>query len=102
MPLILRAIVILTGLRTFRPVPASHRNDVAIEPLCDSVGVSLMMHVRPRVEAPILLIEYTCLLEVGLRVGDSAAGHVDLAANFNALLVPHGLEIVVLDQPFTL
>lgn len=102
MPPILSAIVILACLGALRPVPASHRNDVAIQPLCDSVSVSLVMHVGPRVEAPIHLIQNASLLEVGLGVGDSAAGHVNLAPHFNALLVPHGLEIVVLDQSFTL
>ena len=70
-------------------MPRADHNDVSIEPFCDTVGVSLVVHVSTSVEAPGLLIQDACLLEVGACVGYSATGHVNLASHHQTLMVPH-------------
>ena len=60
-------------------MPRAYHYDVSVEPFCDTVGISLVVHVSTSVEAPGLLIQDACLLEVGACMGYSSTGHVDLA-----------------------
>jgi len=100
-PLVSDHVVVLARLSAFRPVPASHSNDVSIHPFCDSMGVSLVVHICLGLKAESFLVQHACLLEVGLSVGDGTPSHVNPASHLDTLLVPHRLKVVVLDLPHT-
>ena len=57
-----------------------------------------MVHVSTFVEAPSLLIQYACLLEVSACMSDSSTGHVDLTSHHKTLMVPHRREFRIADE----
>ena len=79
-------------------MPASYADDEAVLPLCDTMGVSLVVHVSSSVEAPSLFIQHTCLPKVSFRISNSPTSHIDAATDFDALLIPHRLKVFVLNQ----
>ena len=95
-PLVSHHVVVLACFGALRTVPASHGNDVSIHPLCDSMGVSLVVHICLGLKAEGFLIQHACLLEVSLSVGDGSTSHVNPASNFDTLLIPHRLKVIVL------
>ena len=79
-------------------MPRADHYDVSIEPICDTVGISLVVHVGTSVEAPGPLIQDARLLEVGACMGYGSAGHVDSAPHHQTLMVPHRREFGIADE----
>ena len=101
-PLILGRIIYLTSLGALCAMPRTYSDDVAVCILCDSVSISLIVHVLKLREAPGWLIEHTSPLQISLSVCDGAASHVDSVTHLNALLVPQWLESRILNQSLLL
>ena len=78
-------------------MPAPNCNYVSIEIFSNTMGISLVIHIRTRLKAKGLLVQHACLLEIALCICNCASCHVDPAPYLDTLLIPHRLEVIILD-----